>query len=164
MPTGPAQGVVQRADGRYLVLRPPLTQRLVVATLLAALGALLTLGGGDRMPLAMSLPSCALIGLSAWRASRMRVELGPTVRITNFFRTLVMSWDVIEAFEYRSAEEVALVVRHDGGQHRITAFSPGFRSLSSIRQNASDAVRQMENRRTSRLHNRRGRPGRRSAP
>lgn len=157
MAASPAQHVVDRPDGRYLVLRPPLTQRLVLMVVFAACCAFLLLPdrSGDRLPLGIALPCCTLIGAGTWRASLLRVELGPTVRITNFLRTLVLSWDEIAAFQCDGGD--ARIVLVDGRRRRISAFAAGPRTIEYFRRRSRDAVRQMENRRKSRLSNRRGR-------
>lgn len=159
MAPGPAQRVVQRPDGRYLILRQPLTQRLLVLVVFAACCRFLLLpdGSGDRLPLGIALPCCTLIGLGAWRVSSLHVELGPTVRITNFLRTLVLSWDEVVVFQCDDGGARVLLV--DGRRPRISAFATGPRTLPYVERRAQDAVRQMENRRKSRLDNRRGRSG-----
>jgi len=156
MSSGPAQGDVERPDGRYTVLRPPLAQRLLSTALCVGIGALSLLpdGSGERLPLAISLPGCTLMAVLACAGARVRVELGPTVRITNFFRTLVISWNDIEEFDYHGGAGVVLV---HGRRHRISAFSAGPRSLPFVERQCREAVRQLENRRKSRLANRRGR-------
>jgi hypothetical protein len=156
MGAGPVTTVVQRADGRYTVLRPA-WQWLVGLLLVACVGAISLVpdGSGERMPVALSLPLCAVTLLGAWRQMRLRVELGPTVRVTNLFRTRVLRWSDIEAFGYDSRR--AHVALSDGGRLGISAFSPGPRALSAFDRGAREAVRLMENRRKSRLDNRRGR-------
>lgn len=158
MSSGPAQGAVERPDGRYTVLRPPLTQRLLATAAVAGMGVLSLVpdSSRERMPLAISLPWCALMAVVACAEARVRVELGPTVRITNFFRTLTISWNDIEEFDYRGGAGVALV---DGRRHRISAFSASSRSLPFVERQCREAVRLLENPRRSRLHNRRGRGG-----
>lgn len=154
----PATRSVVRLDGRYTVLRPPLFMRLVMVLPLAFLGwmALAAGSGGDGVPLPLSATSCCLLAAAAVRQWRLGVELGPTVRINNFFRTRVLPWDQVVAFRFGDGAWVDL----DGRRRlSITAFSPGMRALPYVQRQCQDAVRQMENRRKSRLQNRRGRFG-----
>jgi hypothetical protein len=157
MSPGPVQHVVQRPEGRYTVLRPPSSQRLLTTALFLGIGALSLLpdDSGERLPLVISVPLCAAMAVVAWAASRLRVELGPTVRIVNFWQTRVIPWN--EVLEFGFADGDAWVVLANQRRQRTTAFSPGMRGLESIRRRSGEAVHQMENRRKRRLDHRRGR-------
>jgi hypothetical protein len=125
------------------VLRPPRWQRLLNAIALASPAILLLVGGLDEggwvLPVAAVGALAVLAG--AWRSHSMRVELGPEVRVVNFFRTHVVPWAEVDRFSYESG---AVLRRTDSRWTAIRIFTPPPGALPFVERNCRRAVAEME--------------------